>query len=393
MSARGRSNALIPEPVKSKRTPANAVRPMVAIVWAALVALSSLATAQPILIGQSGGFSGGQAEYARDVKLGIDAAFAVANVQGGVQGRPLQLVTADDGGKRDVVLANTRKLVEQDKVLALIGYTSGAGTEGALGYIGEAKVPLLAPATGNMGIRLANSPYVFHTRAGYDDEMAKIVGHVAALGYTRVALAYLADVGPANLQSMQAALAAHKLQPVAVVGLDRNASDFGAQVQQLMAARAQLVVFISNAKPIVAIVQAMRRLGYHGQFATSSFAGSRVVADLKEHAPGLILIQVLPQPHRDHLQFHKAFHDGLRRVAPGAKPNYTMLEGYVAGHVLAEALRRAGPGVTRAQLLSTLESMGELDLGGYRIRFAANSRRGSRYVDLGVVTDEGRLRF
>lgn len=357
------------------------------------LALATAAQAQPILIGQSGGFTGGQAEYARDVKLGIEAAFAVANAEGGIQGRPVQLVTADDGGKREQVLANTRKLVEQDKVLALVGYTSGAGTEASLGYLSQAKLALVAPATGNMGIRNAANPYLFHTRAGYDDEMAKIIGHVAALGYSRVALAYLADVGPANLKAMQDALAAHQLQPAAVVGLDRNATDFSTQVDTLLAAKAQLVVFISNAKPIALIVKAMRERGYGGQFAASSFAGSRVVADLGPHARGLILIQVLPQPHRDHLKFHRDFHAGLKRVAADVKPNYTMLEGYVAGAVLLEALRRAGPAATRAQVVQGLESISDLDLGGYRIRFTAGNRRGSRFVDLGVVTDEGRLRF
>lgn len=364
------------------------------LVAGVLLCSAGLVQAQsPILIGQSAGMTGGQADYAKDVQMGIQAAFAHTNASGGIQGRALQLVTADDGGKRDAVLANTRKLVENDNVLALIGYTSGAGTEASLEFITQAGVPLLGAATGNMGIRAAFNPYLFHTRAGYDDEMQKIVGHVANLGYTRVGLAYLADVGPANLKAMQAALAAHRLQAAAVVGLDRNATDFTPQVDALMKANPQIVIFISNAKPITAIVSAMRLRKYGGQFATSSFAGARVVADLKQNAAGLILIQVLPQPHRDQLKFQKDFHAGLQRVAPATKPNYTILEGYVAGHVMAEALKRAGPSASRPQLVAALETLTDLDLGGYRVRFSNKSRSGSRFVDLGVVTDEGRIRF
>jgi len=359
----------------------------------ATAAWSQPTGADPILVGQSGGFTGGQADYAKDVKLGIEAAFATANAGGGIGGRPLKLVTADDGGKRDAVLANTRKLVETSGVVALIGYTSGAGTEASLGYINTAKVPLLSPATGNMGIRSSHSPYLFHTRAGYSDEMSKIVGHVASLGYQRIALAYLADVGPANLNSMQAALSAHKLSAAAVVGLDRNAEDFTPQVETLTKANPQLVIFISNAKPIALIVKGMRERGYGGQFATSSFAGSRVVSDLKHHAPGLIMIQVLPQPTREHLGFQREFQAALKRVAPGAAPNYTMLEGYVAGRVLLEGLKRAGPGATPARLASTLDGLRDLDLGGYRVRFAPDDHSGSRFVDLGVVSENGRLRF
>ncbi len=347
----------------------------------------------PIRLGQSAGFSGGQAEYAADVNAGLKAALAAANQAGGVAGRRLELVTADDGGRRDAVLENTRKLVEQDQVVALVGYTSGAGVEASLAYIDRMRVPIIGPATGNMGIREAGSPNLFHTRAGYDREMSAIVSHVARLGYQRVGLAYLADVGPANLRAMTAALAQHRLEPAVVVGLDRNATDFSQPSRALLAARPQLVVFISNARPIVGIVKAMRRAGYGGQFATSSFAGSRVVADLGAQAAGLILIQVLPRPQKNYLRFHRAFHEDLAAHAASTKANYTVLEGYVAGRVLTEALRRAGAEGGRSGLLRALSNLGEIDFGGYRVRYAANAREGSRFVELGVVTDDGRIVF
>jgi len=368
---------------------------------AAFVLLSlgtSPASAQnePLLVGQSAGFTGGQAAYAADVRNGIEAAFAGANAAGGVGGRPVKLVTTDDGGRREQVLANTKKMVEADGVVALIGYTSGAGTEITLPYIKDSKVPILSPATGNMGIRSEFNPWLFHTRAGYREEMTKIVSHATGLGLKpRVGLAYLGDVGPANLQAMQQALAAHQLQPAAIVSLDRNAKDFGPQIDQLLAGRPDLVVFISNAPPIVKIVAGMRERGYHGQFATSSFSGSRIVDDLKQHARGLIMIQVLPQPHRNALAFHRDFHADLKRLPDAASiaANYTVLEGYIAGRTLIEGLKRAGRDATREKLATALQGMPELDFSGYRIRYARGNHEGSRFVDLGVVTDEGRVKF
>lgn len=346
-----------------------------------------------ILIGQSAGFTGGQAEYSNDVKLGIEAALLSVNKTGGIGGRKLRLVTADDGGKRDAVLANTKKLVETDNVVALIGYTSGAGTEASLDYISKAKIPVLSPATGNMGIRAKLNPYLFHTRAGYGEEMAKISAYVAPFGITKVALAYLDDVGPANLKCMQDALAKHQLTAVATVGLNRNALEFTAQIDTIIKAQPQLVVFISNAKPIAMIVKGLRERGYGGQIATSSFAGSRVVADLKEHARGLIMIQVLPQPRKDFMQFQKDFHAGVAALAPQTKPNYTMLEGFIAGRVLVEGLKRSAANPGRAQLASALEGMGDLDFAGYRIRFDKDNHDGSRFVELGIVSASGDLLF
>jgi ABC-type branched-subunit amino acid transport system substrate-binding protein len=383
-----------PRPVSKSTTPHVASR------WLAVLigALSGLASAQndAILVGQTGGFTGGQAAYAADVRNGIEAAFAGANASGGVNGRQIKLVTADDGGVRDRVLANTKKLVESDNVIALIGYTSGAGTEITLPYIKEAKVPILSPATGNMGIRAEHNPWLFHTRAGYRDEMAKIVAHATGLGLKpRVGLAYLGDVGPANLKAMQDALTTHQLQAAAVVSLDRNATDFTPQINQLMAGKPDLVIFISNAPPIAKIVAGMRERGYHGQFATSSFAGSRVVEDLKQHARGLIMIQVLPQPHRNALNFHRDFHADLKRLpeAAKAKANYTVLEGYIAGRTLIEGLKRGGRDVTREKLATALTGIGELDFSGYRVRYSRGNHEGSRFVELGVVGDDGQLKF
>jgi ABC-type branched-subunit amino acid transport system substrate-binding protein len=263
-----------------------------------LLALHAAAPAQtqPLRIGQSAGLTGGQAAYSKDVKTGIEAALAAANKQGGINGRPVQLISEDDGGKREQVVANTKKLIEQHKVVALIGYTSGAGTEASLEYISMGSVPIIAPVTGNIGIRAAHHKQLFHTRAGYGDEMRKLVDTLAATGVKRFAFVYLDDVGPANPKSMHDALARQNLKAVAAVPMNRNADDFAPQIEELLKAEAEIVMFISNAKPIARIVRGMRAKGYKGRFATSSFSGVALVDDLREDASGLIMSQVLPPP-------------------------------------------------------------------------------------------------
>jgi ABC-type branched-subunit amino acid transport system substrate-binding protein len=120
-----------------------------ALVLAAATLISQSGTAE-ILIGQSAGLTGGQADYSKDVRDGILAYFEAVNRAGGIDGQPLKLITEDDQGKRDLVVANTKKLIEQDNVFALIGYTSGAGTEAALPIAEAARVPMLSPASGNI---------------------------------------------------------------------------------------------------------------------------------------------------------------------------------------------------------------------------------------------------
>src|SRR5215813_4057410 len=92
---------------------------------AAFAAFGGSAEAE-ILIGQSAGFTGGQAGYSKDVRNGLEAYFGAVNRAGGIGGQAIKLVAEDDKGSKDQVVANTKKLVESNKVLALIGYTSGA---------------------------------------------------------------------------------------------------------------------------------------------------------------------------------------------------------------------------------------------------------------------------
>ena len=358
------------------------------------VALVTLAPAlgAEILIGQSAGFSGGQAQYSKDVKTGILAYFEAVNRAGGVIGQPLKLVAEDDKGSRAQVLENTKKLVEKDRVFALIGYTSGAGVEGTLPFIQETRVPMLSPVTGNAAIRLEFHRYLFHSRAGYADEMRSMVNTLAAIGMQRIALVYLSDT-TVNRKAMEDALTANKLKAVAAVGLDRNSKDFSAEINTLLAANPQAVLFITNDRPIVEIVRGMRRKNYSGEFATSSFAGTSFFNELKDDAVGVKVIQVLPSPNKTSLRIVREFREHLRLVDASMQPNYTNFEGYISARVLVEGLRRTGKNPSRERFVAALESISELDLGGYYIEYSPKSHAGSRFVDIGIFTPRKQLVF
>jgi branched-chain amino acid transport system substrate-binding protein len=365
---------------------------------AGILALSSWTSSwaqggDAILIGQSAGLSGGQAKYSEDLKSGIEAYFAATNRNGGVAGKTLKLLSVDDKGKKDQVLDNTKKLVENDKVFALIGYTSGAGVEGSLDYLASAKVPMLAPATGNMGIRTKANRYVFHTRAGYDEEMRRVVVDLAGTAIKRIGIAYLGDVGPANPAAMKAALAAHNLTPTVELPLDRNATDFSEPVKKIVEANPQVMLFISNAKPLAIMMRELKAAGWRGRVVTSSFSGTGVIDELKEDAYGLIMTQVLPAYWRTQVNLVKDYQEHLKTYKPDAKPNYTSLEGYVAARVLVEGLRRAGGAGSRERFVEALEGLRKFDLGGYEVSFSEKNRDGSRYVDTGIVSSGGQIRF
>ena len=77
--------------------------------------------ADKIVFGQAAAFEGPAAALGTGMRDGILAAFAEANKAGGVHGRKLELMSADDGYEPNKSIEATKKLIEADKVFALIG--------------------------------------------------------------------------------------------------------------------------------------------------------------------------------------------------------------------------------------------------------------------------------
>jgi ABC-type branched-subunit amino acid transport system substrate-binding protein len=76
----------------------------------------------------------------------------------------------------------------------------------------------------------------------------------------------------------------------------------------------------------------------------------------------------------------------------GQTPSFYGLQGFIEAKVIVEAVRRAPTPLTRQGLVTALESLGELDVGGMTVKFTPKSREGARFVDLTVVGSEGQLR-
>jgi ABC-type branched-subunit amino acid transport system substrate-binding protein len=206
--------------------------------------------AQPAVIrfGQSASLSGGQASYGKDVRDGIAAAFAAASRD--AKGPRFELVSLDDAGTKDRCKANVKTLIDQG-VVAIVGLTSGAAAETVLPMVEEARVVMLGTASGNMGIRSDKATLAYHVRAGYDDEYRRMIQYVKDFNMQRVGYVYLEDTSPANQSAMKAALEHVGIQLTVSLPLNRNAKAFDAEVEKLLAARLDCVLFTTNASPIV----------------------------------------------------------------------------------------------------------------------------------------------
>ena len=78
--------------------------------------------------------------------------------------------------------------------------------------------------------------------------------------------------------------------------------------------------------------------------------------------------------------------------AGNVQANYSSLEGYLAAKVFTEGLKRAPKNATREQLIAGLESIQRTDFGGFMVDYSTRDHVASSYVDLSMLTGDGKVR-
>src|SRR5260370_12348006 len=162
-------------------------RLLIASLLACVVPLKTMAqapgvTAKSILLGQSAAFSGPAAQLGIQMNIGTKAYFDYINAHGGVFGRRIELKTRDDKYEANLCIDATKKLIQEDKVFALVSYVGTPTTGAAMPIITEAKVPLVGPFTGAELLRAPVNRYIFNVAATYYHETEKSVAQLVSTG-------------------------------------------------------------------------------------------------------------------------------------------------------------------------------------------------------------------
>ena len=120
------------------------------------------------------------------------------------------------------------------------------------------------------------------------------------------------------------------------------------------------------------------------QIMNVSFVGTGALEEALPpgQANGIGISQVVPFPWNRWIPVVSRYQQLMRKYNPNAAYGFTSLEGFIAAQMLTIALERAGKNPSRAKLAKSLESIQNLDLGGYTIDFASDDHQGSDYVEL-----------
>ena len=346
-----------------------------------------------IKICQSTALTGPLADLGSAMHQGAKAAFAATNARGGVLGRKIELTTLDDGYEIPRALANVEKFLADSECFALFNCMGTPMVGAMLPKVLESGMPFFAPFTGAQLSRIAGARNVFNIRASYADEADKAVQHLATIGIRRIAVVYQNNAfGKEVFDSAQQAIAEAKLPPALNVTVENDSSDAASAAAKLAEGNPEAVLIGLAGKPALEFVKAFRPLRKGVTlYALSVLGTSANIKALGPNAVGMAVSQVVPLPTNTIVPIVREFQQALKSLGTPTDASHLALEGYINARVFIEALQRAGRNPTRAAFIDATWSLKKVDMGGFEINASTSERNASRFVELTLVTRDGRF--
>jgi branched-chain amino acid transport system substrate-binding protein len=360
-------------------------------------------TDSEVTFGMAAPFSGPAKELGRQMKVGIEVAFGLANDAGGIHGRKLKLLALDDGYEPTRTREVVKDLAEQRKVFAFVGNVGTPTAAAVLPYLLERRMLLFGPFTGASLLRKEPPDrYVFHYRASYVEETSATVKYlvdVRRIKPEQIAVFTQDDsYGDAGFQGVAKAMRQYRKDPSTLLRVlyKRNTAEVLDAVKAVVERRDRVkaVIMVGTYRACARFIEKVRDENPRMLFSNVSFVGSQALAEeLAQLGPryttGVLVTQTVPLPTSRSTTVLR-YQEALAKYAPGEKPDFVSLEGYVTGNVLLEGLRRAGKGLDTETLINALENIRGLDLGlGVPISYSLSEHQGSHKVWGSVLDASG----
>ncbi len=319
----------------------------------------------------------------------MNAYFDDLNKRGGIRGEKVKLVSLDDGFNPDKTAENTKALIETHKAVALVGFR---GTANMLKIVPIVQAAGIAQIGNTSGAKSLRDPFVqglFHVRASTGDEIEAAVNHAWTIGIKKIAVLYQDDAfGKEGLEALNASLKKRGAMPAAVAPAPRGTVDVEKAVEVIAAAQPQAVLLIGQAKPNAAFIKGLRLKGVSPQFFVLSVS-SGLHAELKEPAAGVIVSQVVPYPFTELGNPVVREYQTIISQTADKKFTYNSMEGFLNAKLVGRAMQKTSGPLTRAKIISALESFTSEDLGGFALTYSKQSNLGSRFVALTMIRADG----
>lgn len=355
----------------------------------ARAAAAAAAATSDLVLGQSAPLSGPLAPPVLAFNAGARMAFDQANAHGGVAGRQIRWITADDRGDPALAHAICDKLIDGQQALALFGCAGSLSSAAIEPLLREQGVPALGGLWVADSVREQCRGAAYFVRASHAQEADALARHLATVGLQRIGVAHLTTpFGQEGMKIIGDALTRHGLTLLGSAALTAEGATAQEAARKLLALDPQAVLMFVNGAQAAAIMQTAASLRRH-----PAFFGLSVVADedalrrLGPQARGLAISQVAPYPWSETERQIADYREQAR--AAGVPIGYASLEGWLNAQVMIEALRRCGGQFTRARLHAALRLL-QLHVAGMAVDFSRREIGGSRFVELVQLAGSGR---
>lgn len=355
------------------------------------VALSQT-TSRSVRIAQSTALTGPLGDLGTAIHTGAKLAFASINAQGGVHGRTIELVVADDAYNVERAISNVDGFLSDPNLFALFNCMGTPAIAAMLPKVVKSGVPFFAPFTGAQFARPKGVRTIFNIRASYAEEAQKIVQHLTTIGIRKIVVARQDNAfGTEVMNGVQAAVerGQGELPPTVVVNAD------GGNLQQAISEvgsyRPEALVVGLAGQPAIDLIKAVRsELRGLSLYALSVVGAAGTITAMGPQGVGVTISQVVPSPYSP-LPIAREFLASWKAAQIVGDPSHLALEGYINAHVFAHALRRSGPSVSPQTFIDATWSQKRHDIGGFETSFTEPGRGASAFVELTMVGRNGRL--
>jgi len=338
-----------------------------------------VAKVKTVKLGMSNALTGPTSDLGKELKKGAKVYFDSLNKRGGINGRPVEIISLDDGYEPQRTVVNTKNLIEQ-QVLALFGYVGTPTSHAIMPMLLKSKIPYLMPFTGADFLRSSTDVNILNIRASYYQELkAQIEYLVTEKKHNKIALVIQADeFGLAAQRAVNNLLNEKSLNPVITARYKRNSNDIRAVLSQLTAQPLDVVIFVGTYQPFIHLINLAHLEDLDVLFTSLSFIGSHNLLNQIPLSSRVVLSEVMPAPQECNWQLCQQFMTDMRNSGHKAL-NRIQLEGYISAFVFSKVAEQCTEGLNRQCLLKQFDKFNYQD-NTLNISFNNKSNQGMQRV-------------
>ena len=255
-----------------------------------------------IVFGQTAALRGPAASLGKNMRDGLLAAFKEFNDRDDIQGKKIKLISYDDRYEPVKTIVNAKRLIEEDKVFALIGSVGTPTANALIPIINEYEMPLIGAFSGAEILRTPPNPYIVNFRSSYWQETEALVEYlVDDLKLKKISVLYQDDTyGWAGLTGVERALIARNIPLLSASHYRRNTLAVKHALLDIRAVNPDAVIMIGAYKPSAEFIKWAKRINFNPKLLNISFVGSHALRkELQEDAMGVQKLHALCGPQRE----------------------------------------------------------------------------------------------